>query len=636
MSRVFVAREHALNRTVVVKVLRPELAADVNRERFRREIILAAQLQHPLIVPVIAAGEHREQLWYTMPYIEGESLREEIRRGQPASARSAMRVLHDVLDALAYAHARGVVHRDIKPGNILRHGNHSLVTDFGVAKALSAAMPSSGTTSAGIAIGTPAYMAPEQLAADPKADHRMDIYAVGLLVYELLTGAQAFAESSPQATMAAQLTRMPRDLAEVRPDVPAPLASLIMRMLAKNPDDRPRTASDALNELDAIATPTSTSAPRWMGRSRTSRWLIGGVAALGLAAVASLAHMYRRGDSPAAARPLATADSSRAARTRSDTLPSARAAAPAARPATKTQPAATTKTVTSTKSPTTKTRPAPTRATAPTLNRRVAVLPFRFGTNRENVVNASQQVHDSLRNALTAAGYTLASDSELLRLVSQQNISGGMRRAADAAGIGAVVLVDVVARGDEVTAITQIVDVWRSQTASARDVADLDKPQELVSLVRNVGRALDRVSWRTRSDPKRVLIFETENMTGMEAVAPLAREVDDSLRAAAARFGASVIPQDSTTRATRDVMERRTLAVRRGAGAIVATTIMRVRVDTVLIRMSVRDMSEDRTFPNVEGRVHVNTLSAALPVLAERLTGILGQVNWGPKLTPTP
>ncbi|HEX7938296.1 MAG TPA: serine/threonine-protein kinase, partial [Gemmatimonadaceae bacterium] len=173
MSRVFVATEKALGRTVVVKVLREELAAGMNRERFRREITLAAQLQHPHIVPLLAAGEQGELLWYTMPFVEGESLRDEIRRGREFKTRDVIRLLHDMLDALAYAHSRGVVHRDIKPGNILRHGNHSLVTDFGVAKALSAARPSSGTTSAGMAIGTPAYMAPEQLAADPKADHRL-------------------------------------------------------------------------------------------------------------------------------------------------------------------------------------------------------------------------------------------------------------------------------------------------------------------------------------------------------------------------------------------------------------------------------------------------------------------------------
>ena len=168
MSRVFVALEHALGRTVVVKVLKPELGAGVNRERFRREIMLAAQLQHPHIVPVLSAGEHGDLLWYTMPFVEGVSLRDSLIHTGKFSARTVTRVLHDVLDALAYAHRRGVIHRDIKPGNILHHGSHSLVTDFGVAKALSASLPHSGTTSVGIAIGTPAYMAPEQLAADPE------------------------------------------------------------------------------------------------------------------------------------------------------------------------------------------------------------------------------------------------------------------------------------------------------------------------------------------------------------------------------------------------------------------------------------------------------------------------------------
>src|SRR5688572_1228227 len=286
MSRVFVATEHALGRTVVVKVLREEFAADVNRERFKREVTLAAQLSHPHIVQLLTAGQHGDLLWYTMPFVEGESVRDEIRRGRHFSVRDLVRLLHDVLDALAYAHSRGVIHRDIKPGNILRHGQHSLVTDFGVAKALSASLPTSGTTSAGIAIGTPAYMAPEQLAADPSANHRMDLYAVGLLVYELLTGTQAFAESSPQATMAAQLTRMPRDLAEVRADVPPALSSLIMKMLAKSPDDRPQSAKAALDELDAIVTPTGVTAPRVPARNRK---FLGILAVAGIAAVAAIA-----------------------------------------------------------------------------------------------------------------------------------------------------------------------------------------------------------------------------------------------------------------------------------------------------------------------------------------------------------
>src|ERR1041384_3627701 len=188
MSRVFVAVDSVLGRRVVVKVLPPELAAGVNRDRFRREIQVAAQLQHPHIVPLLSAGERDDLLWYTMPYIEGESLRAALERKRTFTVRDVVRIMHDVVDALAVAHARGVIHRDIKPANVLMQGSHALVTDFGVAKAINAALPITTATAAGIAIGTPAYMAPEQLAGDPAADHRMDIYASGLLAYELLTG----------------------------------------------------------------------------------------------------------------------------------------------------------------------------------------------------------------------------------------------------------------------------------------------------------------------------------------------------------------------------------------------------------------------------------------------------------------
>src|SRR5919199_229933 len=255
MSRVFVATERSLGRTVVVKVLPPDLAAGLNIQRFRREIQLAAQLHHPHIVPVLSAGEAGGLLYYTMPYIEGESLRAALTRRGRLPLRDVVRTLHDVVDALSYAHARGIIHRDIKPENILTLGSHALVTDFGVAKALSAALPISGMTVTGMAIGTPAYMAPEQLAGDPAADHRMDIYAVGLLAYELLTGASPFAGPSPQATMAAQLTRTPDPLHVCCPDVPAPLSAIIMRCLEKQPEHRPPTADALLADLDAVTTP---------------------------------------------------------------------------------------------------------------------------------------------------------------------------------------------------------------------------------------------------------------------------------------------------------------------------------------------------------------------------------------------
>ncbi len=256
MSRVFVAREHALGREVVIKVLPPELAAGMNRDRFRREVQLAAQISHPYIVPLLQAGESGELLWFTMPFIAGESLKARLEREGPLPVREVVRLLRDVVEALAYAHSRGVIHRDIKPANILTDGSHALVTDFGVAKALGASLPLTGVaghTTSGMAIGTPAYMAPEQLAADPSADHRVDIYAVGLLAYELLTGASPFSNPSPTATMAAQLTKAPEPLSTMRPGVPSAFSSLVDRCLAKNPEGRPQTAQAVLAELDRIS-----------------------------------------------------------------------------------------------------------------------------------------------------------------------------------------------------------------------------------------------------------------------------------------------------------------------------------------------------------------------------------------------
>ncbi|MEP7066397.1 MAG: protein kinase [Gemmatimonadota bacterium] len=261
MSHVFLAQETALGRNVVVKVLPPETAAGVNIERFRREIQLAASLQHPHIVPVLAAGQSGDILYYTMPLVEGESLRAKLAREGEMPVSDAVRVLRDVVDALAYAHARSVVHRDIKPDNVLITGGHAVVTDFGVAKAMSASSGSSSLTSLGVALGTPAYMSPEQAAADPHVDHRADLYAVGAMAYEMLCGRPPFSGMSPQQVLAAHVTLPPAPLNSQRASVPPALNSLVMRCLEKKPADRVQTAAEMLTQLQAMATPSGGMPP---------------------------------------------------------------------------------------------------------------------------------------------------------------------------------------------------------------------------------------------------------------------------------------------------------------------------------------------------------------------------------------
>ena len=257
MSRVFLAEEVRLGRRVVVKVLPPELAAGVSAERFEREIQLAAKLQHPHIVPLLTAGAQGDLLYYVMPHIAGESLRARIAHERALPVGETVRILRDVCDALAYAHAHGVVHRDVKPDNVLLSGKHALVTDFGVAKAVASSTGGSGTlTSLGMALGTPAYMAPEQAAGDPNVDQRADLYAVGALGYELLAGRTPFGGLSPQGMLAAQVTATPDPVTQHRDSVPPALAALIMRCLAKLPADRPQSAEELLGQLEAMATPT--------------------------------------------------------------------------------------------------------------------------------------------------------------------------------------------------------------------------------------------------------------------------------------------------------------------------------------------------------------------------------------------
>ena len=292
MSRVFLALETALDRKVVVKVLLPELAAGVNVDRFRREIQLAAQLQHPHIVPLLAAGEADELPYFIMPFVVGESLRARVAREGELPISETVRILRDVVSALAYAHARGVVHRDVKPDNVLLSGGVAVVTDFGVAKAVSASSDikgAGGVTSLGVALGTPMYMAPEQATASPQIDHRADLYALGVVTYEMLTGQPPFAGRSPQAVLAAQVVEDPQPVERRRPAVPPMLASLVHDCLAKRPADRPQSAGDVLHVLDAIATPSGGTAPTTavrirdtvVGRGQRRRWpLFAALAAL--------------------------------------------------------------------------------------------------------------------------------------------------------------------------------------------------------------------------------------------------------------------------------------------------------------------------------------------------------------------
>src|SRR5690348_12178275 len=263
MSRVFVAVETALDRKVVIKVLPPETAAQVSLERFKREILLAAKLQHPHIVPLLTAGESNGLPYFTMPFVDGESLRVRLARHGELPVNQAIRMLREIASALAYAHEHGIVHRDIKPDNVLLSGGSAMVTDFGVAKALSASSNAEhgGMTSVGVALGTPAYMAPEQASADPSVDHRADIYSFGVLAYELLTGQPPFAGRTPQNVLAAHVTEAPEAINKRRASLPVALAALVMRCLEKRPADRPQSASEVVHALDDITTPSGGVTP---------------------------------------------------------------------------------------------------------------------------------------------------------------------------------------------------------------------------------------------------------------------------------------------------------------------------------------------------------------------------------------
>lgn len=264
MATVFLARDLRHNRSVAIKVLRDELTASLGKERFLREISIAAALTHPHILPLHDSGEAGGLLYYVMPYVEGRSLRERLEDEGELPIGDAARLLRDIADALAEAHRHGVVHRDLKPENVMLRGRHAVVTDFGVAKALSEATGRQVVTTIGVAIGTPTYMSPEQAVADAHLDHRSDIYSFGVLAYEVLTGQPPFAQLTPAEVMAAHVTRPPAPILERRPSLPEPVAAAVMRCLEKRPADRWQHADELVTVFEEYAatsggrTPTAT------------------------------------------------------------------------------------------------------------------------------------------------------------------------------------------------------------------------------------------------------------------------------------------------------------------------------------------------------------------------------------------
>jgi Tol biopolymer transport system component len=289
MATVYLADDLRHGRPVAVKVVRREVASSAGGDRFLREIGIAARLQHPHIVPVLDSGATDGALYYMMPFVAGETLRQRLDREGSLSDTETVRLLLQVVDALAYAHGQGVVHRDVKADNVMLAGRHALVMDFGVARAVrEAAAPGTGATVAmtqvGMTMGTPAYMAPEQAVADPAADHRVDLYSVGVLAYEMLAGRLPFPETSLQALLAAHLTQAPEPLGRLVPGMSSALEAVVMRCLAKRPGDRWQGADALLAALEPLASTGSGGVraerpTRARGRGLRGPWLGGTLAA---------------------------------------------------------------------------------------------------------------------------------------------------------------------------------------------------------------------------------------------------------------------------------------------------------------------------------------------------------------------
>ena len=256
MATVYLAEDVRHRRRVAIKVLHPELSAVIGSERFLKEIELTANLQHPHILPLFDSGDANGQLFYVMPYIEGETLRARLEREQQLPVGDAVRIATEVADALSYAHRRNVVHRDIKPENILLQDGHALVADFGIALAVQTA-GGGRLTQTGLSLGTPHYMSPEQAMGERSVDLRADIYALGAVMYEMLAGEPPFTGPTAQAIMARAMTERPRPLGQVRETLPVHVEDAVMTALSKLPADRQTTATLF---VEALANPGASGA----------------------------------------------------------------------------------------------------------------------------------------------------------------------------------------------------------------------------------------------------------------------------------------------------------------------------------------------------------------------------------------
>lgn len=305
MATVFLARDLKHRRDVALKVMHPELAGDVGAERFLREIRVTAQLQHPHILPVFDSGHADALLWYTMPYVDGETLRDQMSREGRFSVALTMQVARQLASALAYAHAHGVVHRDVKPENVLVTPQRDvLIADFGLALALEPDVPA--LTATGFGMGTPGYMAPEQLLGERPSRAPVDVYALGVMLHEMLSGARPFADAAPVAELARRMTEGAPSLAPMRPDLPASLASLIQQSLDVDPTRRPTDAGVFLTQLERVVTlPAPPSATAARPRPNAKRAMIG-VSAM-LVVAAGIWSVRRQADAPAVAEPMTVA-----------------------------------------------------------------------------------------------------------------------------------------------------------------------------------------------------------------------------------------------------------------------------------------------------------------------------------------